>query len=76
MSAKEPVDEPRREKQTMDGPQEEFIEDAPPSNSHAKAPESHGNWEDSWRPEDKAMESAENEAMGIHQNDEEERGAD
>jgi len=73
MSEKGPVDDPRREKANMDGPQEEFIEDEPPSNTKSKAPQPHGMWEDSWRPEDKAMESAENEALGIDQNDETEQ---
>ncbi len=72
MSAKRPVDEPRREKPTMDGPQEEFIEDSSPSHSQRResTPEK-GIWDDSWRPEDKAMESAEKEARGVDQNDDE-----
>jgi hypothetical protein len=71
MSEKTPVDEPRREKQTMDGPQEEFIQDNPPSRSQNKESKPKEIWDDSWRPEDKAMESAEKEALGVDQNDDE-----
>lgn len=73
MSEKTPVDEPRREKPTMDGPQEEFIEDDTPSHSRSSEQKPHGLWEDSWRPEDKAMESAEKETLGLDQTDDESR---
>ena len=66
MSDHGPVDEPRREKQTMDGPQEEFIEDSAPSNTQ-EIKEKKLTWEDSWRPEDKSMESSEKEILGIDQ---------
>lgn len=72
MNEKEPLDEPRREKSNIDEPQEEFIDDGGPSKTEKAGAEKETTWGDSWRPEDKAMESAEKESRGIDQNDEEE----
>lgn len=70
MTDNEHVDEPRREKSNIDSPQEEFIDDGTPSSTKQNKPKEEGIWDDSWRPEDKAMESAEKEALGEDQDGE------
>ena len=68
MTDKEQVDEPRREKSNIDSPQEEFIDDGTPSGTRKnEVATEEGTWDDSWRPEDKAMESAEKESLGVDQ---------
>ena len=67
MSDKDQVDEPRREKSTVDSPQEEFIDDGTPAGTKRAESKKEGTWDDSWRPEDKAMESAEKESRGVDQ---------
>lgn len=69
MTDKDHVDEPRREKSNTDSPQEEFIDDGTPSDTKESKDKEEGIWDDSWRPEDKAMESAEKESHGVDQDE-------